>query len=419
MIETQAITRARPWATWGPAAAVLLATGWGANQFSPLLLVYQRTLGLGTGTLEAMFGFYALGLIPGLLLAGPLSDARGRRPVVIPAAGLSLAASLMLVAGGGHVALLFAGRLAAGVSSGAVFSAGTAWLRELSRPPLGTADDRAAARRAAVAMTAGFGLGPLVAGVVAQWAPAPRFVPYLPHVALMTAVLAVARRLPETVDVGAARPVRLSAPGVGSRRFRSVVGPTAPWVFAAPVIAFALLPSIVGAERASDGVALAAGITSLCALAGVAIQPLGRRLDAGSRGNVVAPVGLLVAAAGLALAAVTAAAHATWLLVPCSIVLGSAYGLGLVAGLVEIQRMADRRALAGLTAAFYALAYLGFAAPYLLALAARVAGYAAALAAAAGLALATAALVSRRSGGLTCSRKAAYNRQPDGCISSR
>ncbi|MGI8414577.1 MAG: hypothetical protein ACR2QA_19235 [Solirubrobacteraceae bacterium] len=43
---------------------------------------------------------------------------------------LSLVASLVLVAGADSVALLFVGRLLAGVSSGAVFSAGTAWLRE-------------------------------------------------------------------------------------------------------------------------------------------------------------------------------------------------------------------------------------------------------------------------------------------------
>ena len=115
-----------PWLPWLPAAAVLLGTGWGSNQFTPMLLVYRQALGLGTGTLEAMFGFYALGLIPGLLIAGPLSDAHGRRRVAVPAAALSLAASLALVAGAGNVPMLFAGRLLAGVSNGAAFAAGTA-----------------------------------------------------------------------------------------------------------------------------------------------------------------------------------------------------------------------------------------------------------------------------------------------------
>ena len=80
---------------------MLIGAGWGSNQFTPMLLVYHQRLGLGTGTLEAMFGVYALGLIPGLLIGGPLSDARGRRTVVVPAAVLSLAATIALAAAGG------------------------------------------------------------------------------------------------------------------------------------------------------------------------------------------------------------------------------------------------------------------------------------------------------------------------------
>ncbi len=377
---------------WLPVAAVLLGTGWGANQFVPLLLIYRPALGLSTGTLEAMFGFYAMGLIPGLLLAGPLSDACGRRCVVVPAAGLSLVASLVLVAGAGSVALLFCGRLLAGVSSGVVFGAGTAWLRELSARA--GASDHVSARRAAVAMTAGFGLGPLVSGLLAQWAPSPRLVPYVPHIALMVVVLVLLRGALETVD-GPRRGVRLSVPGVRSVRFLRVVLPMAPWVFATPAIAFALLPSLVHAGSATAGVAVVAVVTSLTAFAGVLIQPLARRLDADAYRNRAAIVGLLVAAAALVLAAVTAQVDPIWMLVPCAVLFGSAYGLCLVAGLVEVGRLADKEALAGLTAAYYAVTYLGFAAPYLFSLAAHLADYPTLLTITAALALATAAIVSR------------------------
>jgi MFS family permease len=380
---------------WVPTAAALLGVGWGANQITPMLLVYRQALGLSTGTLEAVFGVYALGLIPGLLLMGPVSDARGRRAVVIPAAAASLLASVLLSTAGYSVVLLFAGRLLAGMSSGAAFGAGTAWLRETSRPPLGTASDQTAARRAAVAMTAGFALGPLVAGLLAQWAPAPTVVPYLPHIAVMAVVLLLLRQAPETVTAGHRPALRRPPPGLHSTRFRTVVAPMAPWVFAAPAIAFALLPSVVGAGHATDGIALTATITALCALAGVLIQPLARRLDTRSRRNRAAITGLLVLAAGLVLGAVTAQAQQVWLLVPCAIVLGSAYGLCLVAGLVEIHRLADDRTLAGLTATYYALTYLGFAAPYLIVLAAQVASYAILLTVAAALALGTAALITR------------------------
>ena len=380
---------------WLPAAAILLGTGWGANQFTPMLLVYRGSLDLSTGTLEAIFGLYALGLIPGLLLAGPLSDAHGRRSVIFPAAVLSLAASLTLAAGGHHVVLLFVGRLMAGVASGAVFATGTAWLRELSRPPLGAANDHTTARRAAVAMTAGFALGPLATGLLAQWAPAPAIVPYLPHIILMAFVLFLLRNAPETVTPRAGRALRISLPGIHSRRFRRVVAPMAPWVFAAPAIAFALLPSVVGTAHAEDGTAVTAAITALCALAGVLIQPLARRLDTAP--NRSGTVGLLLLVAGLVLAAVTTETRETWMLVPSALVLGSAYGLCLVAGLIEIQALAGQGALAGLTAGFYALTYLGFAAPYVLAEAAHLASYTILLTLTAALALGTAALVTRQS----------------------
>jgi MFS family permease len=372
---------------WLPAAAGLLGAAWGANQFSPLLLVYHQELGLGTGTLEALFGAYALGLIPGLLIGGPLSDVRGRHAVVVPAAWLSLVATLVLASAGHSLAVLFAGRLLAGVGSGAMFSAGTAWLRELST------EGAHAARRTAVAMTAGFALGPLVAGLLAQWAPDAGIVPYLPHVALALVVLAMLRGAPETAGAPAVTRATAGLPAHRQTRFRRVVAPSAPWVFAAPAIAFALLPSIVGANHATDGIALVAAVTALTAFSGVLVQPVGRRL--GERAGVT---GLLVLAAGLVLAAVTAGSQIVWLLVPCAIVLGSAYGLCLVAGLVEVQQMAGGRDLARLTAVFYAFTYLGFAAPYLLALGAHLAGYDLLLAGAAALALATAALVAPRPG---------------------
>jgi len=391
--------RGSSWITWTPVAAVLLGAGWGSNQFTPMLLVYHRTLGLGTGTLEAMFGFYALGLIPGLLVSGAISDARGRRPVVLSAAALSLAGTLALVVAGHSTGWLYAGRLLAGLSSGAAFSAGTAWLRELSRPPFGAASDQQTARRAAVAMTAGFALGPLVSGLLAQWAPSVGVLPYLPHLVLMLVVLSGLARAPETLRQRSPGAIRRSLPAVRSPRFRGVVAPMAPWVFAAPAIAFALLPTVVGADHAADGVALTATITTLCALAGVLVQPLGRRLDVSGTGNRAAVIGLSIAVAGLALAALTAQEHRLWLLVPSAIVLGGAYGVCLVAGLVEVQRLADETALAGVTAVYYSLTYLGFAAPYLLALAAHLASYALLLIILAALALLTAARITRQDPG--------------------
>lgn len=380
-------------AAWLAPAGVILGAGWSSNQFTSLLLVYSKRLALSTGTVEALFGVYALGLIPGLLLAGPISDARGRRKVVVPAVVLGLAASAVLAAAGHQVALLFVGRLMTGVSSGVIFAAGTAWLRETSLPPFGPAGPAQAARRAAVAMTAGFGFGPLVAGALAQWAPSPTVVPYLPHIALMLVVAASLARTPETLT-GARRRVRIAAPAIRRPRFRQVVVPLAPWAFAAPAVAQALLPDIVGAGHGNEA-ALPGVAAMLTSLAGVLVQPLARRLEAHFTRNRAGIAGLVVLGAGLALGALAAKDQHAWLVMPCAVILGAAYGLCLVAGLVEVSHLADHDTVGGLTAVYYALGYLGFTVPYLFTLAAHLTTYPVLLLIAAALALATAASLSR------------------------
>jgi MFS family permease len=389
-VASPALGDARPAARTAPTAA-LLGVGWGANQFAPMLLVYQRD-GVGDATLQAMLGVYAVGLIPGLLIGGPLSDRIGRRAVVLPSAALSVLATALLMTGGESIAGLFAGRLLAGIVSGAVFSAATTWLRESS---LAAGVGSSSASRTAAAMSAGFGLGPLVAGAVAQWAPAPTVLPYLPHLLLMVVVLALLRAAPAD-DRSAwswARTVPRPRLSIRSHpRFRGFVVPLAPWAFAAPVIAFSLLPAVAGVGQRDHGLILAAAITAITALTGAAVQPVARRL--GLAPVVLACTSLVALAAGLGLGVATVDGQHDWLLVPTGLVMGFAYGLCLVAGLIEVQRLAAPRELARATSVYYALTYLGFAAPYLLTRAHAVASYPTLLTLVAGLALATAATVA-------------------------
>jgi len=73
---------------WARVAGVMFGVGWGANQFSSLLLAYRLHRGVSESTADALFGVYALGLIPALLLIGPVSDLRGRRLIVRAAGAL-------------------------------------------------------------------------------------------------------------------------------------------------------------------------------------------------------------------------------------------------------------------------------------------------------------------------------------------
>jgi Major Facilitator Superfamily len=380
-----------------PVAATLFAIGWGANQFVSLLVAYRERSGLSVATVDALVGVYALGLVPALLVTGPVSDRHGRAPVLRVALLVSLVATGVLLLQG--LPALYAGRFLAGLASGAAFAAGTAWVKELSGPPWGpTAPDGAGARRAAMALTAGFGLGPVVAGLVAQWAPAPLVSAYLPHLVVALAVLVPLWRAPETVaDAGPETGSlwsRMRVRSAADPRFRRQVAPVAPWVFGVATVAIAVLPGLVRDATPGWTVAFSALVAGLTLGTGVAVQPLARRLAAADPGRAVA-AGLTAAVLGL-LAAAGAAALATPLaVVVAALLLGGAYGLCLVAGLVQTQRTAPPRELAGLTAVYYALTYLGFAAPVALAGLSLLVPYPALLAALAAGAALTLALTRR------------------------
>jgi predicted MFS family arabinose efflux permease len=380
-------------ACWLQAAFAVTVIGWGANQFTPLLLMYRAQQGLSAAVVEAMFGVYALGLIPGLLVAGRLSDRIGRRPVVATAVALSMAAAAVLMLGSNGPAWLFAGRLIMGVASGCGFSAGSAWIKELSTPPYAQAGPGAGARRAGVAMTIGFGLGPLVAGAAAQWAPRPTVLPYLPQLVLAAGAAALLPRTRETrprSQAGPAGPL-LRMPRLSRPRFLRVVLPLAPWVFGSAAIAMVYVPGLVLGQLPGAAVIFAALAALGTALSGVLIQPLARRLSRPGRPALLITGMSLVTLGLLAEAEVALLGQPAPVLLG-AVVLGCGYGCCLVYGLSEVQRMAPPDELAELTAVFQAATYLGFALPYLLSLLRRYATPAALLLAVAGLAALTLAV---------------------------
>ena len=188
------------------------------------------------------------------------------------------------------VAALESGRALAGLCSGVVFGAATAWVRELS------ADVAISARRSTLALTAGFGTGPVVAALLAQWAPHPRVVPYLPHLAIgATAAIAILR-VPETATQTAGHIRRWPPTAVRKPSFWLAIAPAAPWVFGSASLAFVVLPQEVTSAN-SLSVSFAGLMTALTLGSGLAIQTLARRIE-GRRPLGASVAGLLCAAAG-------------------------------------------------------------------------------------------------------------------------
>ncbi|MGY5764182.1 MFS transporter [Brachybacterium sp. DNPG3] len=381
---------------WLPVAAAMVAVAWGGNEFTPLLVMYRQVSEFSALIVDGLLAAYILGIVPALLLGGPLSDLHGRRALMIPAAPLSFAGSLLLALNPGAPLLLALGRILCGLALGLVMAVGTAWVKELSdaaassaataasrasgasaAPGASSADAGAGPRRASLSLTGGFLVGAGVAAVLAQWAPWPTGTAYAVHM-LLTAVTGIwVLTAPETRVVGrrsaadGRRGLRgvlslLRVPSAAHRRFLMVVLPVAPWVFGCAGAAYAVLPSLLMDSAHGLPIAFSGLMTALTLGCGAGIQVLGKRIDThrSARASVIA---MAVITVGVALGAIAA----TTLDLPVGLLaaatMGMGYGLALVAGLSEVQRIADEDDLAGLTAVYYSVSYLGFFIPMIFA----------------------------------------------------
>ncbi|MBY6537342.1 MFS transporter [Rhodococcus sp. BP-349] len=349
--------------TWLPVALGMLAVAWGGNEFTPLLVMYREGHGFSPVVVDVFLFAYVVGIVPALLIGGPLSDRYGRRPLMVPAPAVAAAGSLVIALGAHSAPILATGRVLSGIALGLGMAVGGSWLKELSA-------DGSGARRAAMSLTGGFATGAGVAGVLAQWAPWPEVLPYLVHVALAALATVALLGVPETraraVD-GASLLSDLRIPSAGHRRFVSVVLPMAPWVFGAASVAYAVLPGLMADHSGAFPIAFSALLGVVALSSGFAIQAVGRRIDTASSARAVL-VALGIIVVGMVLVSVAADVLTIPMALLAAAVLGCGYGMAMVSGLQEVQRIAGPRDLAGLTAVFYSVTYLGFAVPAILAL---------------------------------------------------
>ncbi|MEX1005978.1 MAG: MFS transporter [Acidimicrobiia bacterium] len=367
----------------------IFAVAYGTNVSTPLLLLYQDRLDLSAWTVTALFAAYPIGLIPALLLGGPASDLRGRRRVTLPFVVLSAVASVLLIFGADALWLLYLGRVVLGVVSGVVFAGISAWIQELAvaGDPLG------ASKLTSTALYAGFGIGPLVSGALGQWGPAPAIFPYLIHIAMVGAAIPLVLRSRETVTVDRSRPLRpnLGIPEGSRRTVLRVIVPTGLAVFTFPAIAFGLFPVLL--RQFMEGIDLF--VTGLVAITATTATLYSRTLVGRLGPWKAAPVGTGLGAAGVAVGTIGFATGWWWLLFPAAVLLGVASGVGMTAGLRQVDLVTDPSTRGALAGTFYVVAYGGMTTPVIVSSLARGPGFAPVLAGVTLLAVVLTVLLAR------------------------
>jgi predicted MFS family arabinose efflux permease len=181
---------------WSVAFAFLIVSGF-ATLPSPLYGLYRVRDDLSSFTVTVVYAIFAAGTIAALLAVDAIAARIGRRGVML-AAVVTMMASAALLAAWKDLPGLLAGRLLTGVSVG--LAAGTAipYLIELGIRKNPTAPV-ARARTIGTSVNVGsLGIGPLVAGGLAEWARKPLTLPYLLWIALGAIALVGLAGAPET-----------------------------------------------------------------------------------------------------------------------------------------------------------------------------------------------------------------------------
>jgi MFS family permease len=338
--------------------AVITAMTFAASAGAPTMLYqrYQETFGLTPFILTIVFGAYALSLLGALLTVGSLSDYIGRRPAILAALSLNVAAMGMFI-WANSAAVLIAARAVQGFATG------------LATATLGAAimdtDPRRGPLLNSITIFVGLTVGSLGSGALVAYAPDPQQLVYAVLLAMSAAEALLLWYMPETVmpkpGALASLQPRVSVPGP-ARRALVQVTPIIIASWALSGLYFSLMPSLV---RVATGIVspVVGGLVVSALTCSGAIAVLSLHNMSAHRilsGGIVA----LVTGVALTLAAVQM--QNVSLMLVGTIVAGTGFGAAFSGSMRTVMAQAEGNERAALLSAFYVEGYLSFSLPAIL-----------------------------------------------------
>lgn len=326
----------------------------GATLPTPMYALYAERLHFEVLTTTIIFATYAAGVLAALITFGSWSDAVGRRPVLFVGILFALASSVVFLVAD-SVPLLLVGRLLSGLSAGVFTGTATAAVIEAAPPHWQT---RASAV-ATIANVAGLGGGPLLAGLLVEYAPQPLHLAFVVHTGLMilaaVAVLIVPETSPRTGHIGIQR---LSVPAEVRSVF--VVAAIAAFAcFAITGLFTSVAPAFVSDVVGIKNHAVAGAVASTILIASAVAQVFAGRIPPRRAlvvGCAILIVGMVILAAALELSTLFG-------LIVAATVAGIGQGIAFSRGLAAVAERtpADRRA--EVSSMYFVVAYVAISLP--------------------------------------------------------
>jgi MFS family permease len=325
---------------------------------TPLYPLYQKTFHFSQIVLTIIYAVYVVGTVATMFFFGRLSDQVGRRSVVLISLGIAAAGALVFVFAQ-STWWLFPARILSGLGIALVSGAATAWITE-SEPD----EDKAAATQLAIgANFLGLGIGPLMAGALAQYSVWPLSLSYVVFLIALVPVTLVVWKTEETVSRRRSLGKVSLAPRLGVPR--EIVGKFVPAAIAAfatfAVLGFytALVPTLLEKALQNKNHAVAGVVVAELFFIGTIAIAVTPRLRP-HRGLLVALCALLPSL-GLVVAAETARSMSILLI--GTAISGVATGLGYRCSLQKVNESAPDDQRSEVVSAYLVACYAGISLP--------------------------------------------------------
>jgi MFS family permease len=341
-------------------AALLIGVAFaGSTLITPLYLMYEQAFGFSKIMLTLIYAVYVVGNLTALLFFGRLSDQVGRRRSALAAMAVAIVSTLLFLFAHG-VTELFIARALNGLAVGIAAGTATAWLAEL----VGETDKTRATTIATGANFLGIALGPLLSGVLTEYAPWPLQLSFGVYLAVVVVTTALVWRTRETVKSPTANVAEVSfAPRLGVPRAIAAkfVSPSVTGAGAMALIGFyaALAPSILAENLHNTNHALAGALVFELGLAVAAAIYFTRHLP--SRIAMLWGLALMIPSVVLVVAAQAFASMS--LIVIGTALCGVASGLGYRGSLQVVNQIAPADRRAEIVSVYFVCCFSGNALP--------------------------------------------------------
>jgi MFS family permease len=348
------------WGFWVAAVAFLLNMGFSAVP-TPLYAIYATRDGLTPVTITLIYAVYALGVVASLFLGGHVSDSIGRKAVFVPALLISVISAVVFMVWPSLAGLIVA-RILSGISVGLTTATATAYLAELHLGARPGAHGRRAQIIATAANLGGIGVGPLIAGFLAQYAPAPLVLPYLVFgiaIAVMAVLVAIAPETTLKPELAARyRPQRIAVPKASRGVFFAATGAGFA-AFAVFGVFNSLAPSFLAGTMHVTSHAVAGALAFATFASGAVAQIVLARWE--TNAMLVRSIPILVVGLGMLTTGM-------WVLnvvvfIVGGVITGAGSGLVFRAALVSAASTALPAARAEVLAGYFLGAYIGLSVP--------------------------------------------------------